>query len=144
MSNHSVAGTLCLIFRSHGPNFGVGGGTPMVDESSSTPQPLRTVSKPPASGPSSPPGLPEPIPDEDGQSTTPAVASASPSPSSPAHRSLGPSCPRRPNADVQGTVFELADFLEHATDDAAWQCPIIGGGSVELVSTSTVTLRQAS
>src|SRR5437763_1274044 len=25
MSNHSVAGTICLILGSHGPNFGVGG-----------------------------------------------------------------------------------------------------------------------
>ena len=32
MSNHTVAGTLCLILGSHGPNFGIGGSTPMVDE----------------------------------------------------------------------------------------------------------------
>jgi hypothetical protein len=159
MSNHSVAGTICLILRSHGPNFGVGGSTPMVDElflnALSFCDRQRCL------------GLwaimtawdPEPIPDGDGQSLTPATGvgvalALVPHASKGAVRLVGPGpcvgcVATHPtfNACGHGTVFELADFLEQPGNESSWLCPILGGGHVELtagaVKAAAVPIRQA-
>jgi hypothetical protein len=146
MSNHSVAGTLCLIFQSHGPNFGVGGSTPMVDELLLNALSLCDGQQSHGVWAVITGWTPEPIPDDDGQSTTPAVG-------------VGVALALVPGVSVgsvrlvaangadgafSGTVFELADFLEQATDNAGWRCPIIGGGRLEIVSTLAQPLRRAS
>ena len=65
---------------------------------------------------------PEPIPDEDGQSTTPAVGigvalALTPTASAGSVRLVAPG-PGQP-VDARGTVFELADYLEQANNNAA-------------------------
>jgi hypothetical protein len=133
MSNHAVAGTLCLILRSHGLNFGIGGSTPMLDELLLNAMSLCDGNNCPGIWAVMTAWQPEPIPDDDGQSTSPAVG-------------VGVALAITPNVtnDVvqldrscsggtgQGTVFELADFLEESEIGAAWYCPIPGGGALTI------------
>lgn len=150
MSNHAVAGTLCLILRSHGLNFGVGGGTPMVDELILNALSLCDGQIAPGVWAVITAWNPEPIPDDDGNSITPAVGvgvalALVPHSSSGNVRLVAPG-PVGSQPDAQGTVFELADFLERVTNDSTWRCPIIGGGSLELspgAATSSLPIRQA-
>ncbi len=150
MSNHAVAGTLCLILDSHGPNFGIGGSTPMVDELLLNALSLSDERCP---------GIwavitawaPEPIPDDEGNGiTTPAVGvgvalALVPHASSGGVRLVAPasggSAP-----ETAGTVFELADFLEQNGSNAIWHCPILGGGHLELsagAASAAMPLRRA-
>ena len=49
-------------------------------------------------------------------------------------------------AGGNGTVFELADFLEQSQPEATWHCPLLGGGCVELTPgavPSSVPFRRA-
>src|ERR1017187_7866069 len=79
---------------------------------------------------------PEPIPDEDGQSMTPAIGvgvalALVPHAAAGAVR-LVPPGPSGSHIPGHGTVFELADFLERPGNATCWGCPMLGGGYLEL------------
>jgi hypothetical protein len=143
MSNHSMAGTICLILRSHGPNFGVGGGTTSMDELLLNA--LSLVEEESCRGVWAVMTAwdPEPIPDSDGECLTPAVGVGVALALVP-HASSGAVRLRMPGssgsqANGNGTVFELADALERPGREASWLCPISGGGVLELTAGAVTT-----
>lgn len=136
MSNHAVAGTVCLILNSHGPNFGIGGSTPMVDELFLNALSLCDGQHCPGVWAIMTGWNPEPIPDDDGQSLTPAIGVGVALALTP-HASIGAvrlAAPGQSGSSVntRGTVFEVADFLEQPGNATCWRCPMLGGGYLEL------------
>jgi hypothetical protein len=154
MSNHSVAASLCLILRSHGPNIGVAGSTHLVDELLVNAITLCDGQQAPGYWAVMTGWTPEAIPDDDGNSTTPAVAvgvALAIVPGAAAGVLRLPSIPLTPNPSptagrgekLQGSVFELADYLDRADPGATWHCPIVGGGSLKVVKSVAQSMRKA-
>lgn len=151
LSNHAMAGTMCLILGSHGPNFGVGGSTPMIDELLLNALSLLATGNCAGVWALMTAWDPEPVPDDNDRCATPAIGvgvalALVPGASSGALR-LAPPGFLRCAGEECGTVFELADFLEQRGHAPSWFCPILGGGHLELIAgagaTSALPLRLA-
>jgi hypothetical protein len=145
LSNHSMAGTLCLILGSHGPNLGVGGSTPLVDELFLNALSLCDIERCPGVWAIMTGWRPEPILGDDGQCSTPAVGVgvALALVLHAATGSLRVTAGRSPS-QARGTVFELADFLEHASPGACWHAPILGEGQLEVAPDTAATSQRAA
>lgn len=145
ISNHSVAGTLCLILGSHGPNFGVGGSTPLVEEVLLNALALCDGQRCPGVWALMTAFDPEPTSDDDGKPTQPTVCVGVALALVPQH-AAGALRYAAETPSSEGTIFELADFLEAGAADA-WRCPLAGGGVLELspgATAASAPLRKAS
>jgi hypothetical protein len=160
LSQHAVASTICLILGCHGPNFGIGGNSTCVGETILNA--LSVLQAHPC------PGVwavmtawePEPIPDGTGQilapttgigvalALTPQAAAGQVRlvmPHSPPHpQPLSPENRGEGSKSGNGSLLELADFLEQPENAASWRFAFPGGGGLEIVPGGLATpLRQA-
>jgi hypothetical protein len=136
LSQHAVAGTICLILGCHGPNFGLGGTRSAVSE-------MLLNSLGVLAGHSCP-GVwaimtawdPEPIPDGTGQLVTPATGigialALTAQPASGELRLVRPGlCERETSARL--SVLDFADFLEQSEQRDAWRCPVLEDGYLQV------------
>ena len=151
LSQHSVAGTVCMILGCHGPNFGVSGASTPVGE-------LLLNGLSVFEGQACP-GVwavmtawdPEPIPDGAGQILGPATGigvalALTPDAAAGAVRLVGPDRFDRDACENNG-LLELADFLEKPGSEASRRFGMLGGGYLEVTpgqaAAPSVPLRQA-
>jgi hypothetical protein len=148
LSQHAVASTICLILGCHGPNFGIGGNSTSVGET--VLNSLSVLHGHPC------PGVwavmtawePEPIPDGTGQILTPTsgigVALAlTPQAAAGQVRLVMPG-PLDRQAGGNGSLLDLADFLEHSANADSCRFTFQGGGVLEIIPGGLAnSLRQA-
>jgi hypothetical protein len=137
LSQHSVAGTVCLVLGSRGPNLGVSGGSTQVGEV------LLNAMSLFAGHPC--PGIwgvmtawdPEPIPDGTGQIAKPTtgigVALALVRQASAGEVRLVDCHADDQVSTGHATLDDLADFLARADSAPTWRFGIKGGGYLEIV-----------
>jgi hypothetical protein len=138
LSLHSMSGTLSMALGCHGPNFGIGGGEGHLGEALLAA--TATVREDGCSGM----WLvmtecdPEPIPDVQGRSTTPAEGHAVALALVRETTSGVVLCLRKRDGATTAstpTLAGLATFLEGGAmmRAAAWRCPLPGGGEIEVI-----------
>lgn len=141
MSLHAVAGTVGLILGSHGPNFGVGGGPNHLAEGLLTALAVLHDQRSPGVWLIATCFDPEPIPDEEGKTSTATVGYgvALALTASVARQSLrlGPSSTSA--AAPAGTVPNLVEYFDQNEKVAATWSTAVGGGAALEITATTVT-----
>lgn len=130
-SLHAVAGTVTMVLRSHGPNFGVGGSVGHLAEAFEVVLPLLQGQASPGAWLVLTEWSPEPIIDENGQVTNEPIGhgvalalstARNECPFVIARRAVRLASPR-----TEPSLDELSRFLTGGLDRETWSCPLTDG-----------------